>query len=297
MNVYVGLDCGGSNSRVLAVDDGGNVLFQGQSGAANLTSTPEPRLRRNLERATDGCSQANYVCGCFAGLVSDENRSQGEDLLRKLFPGSSIRVEPDYTAAFYASPSDTDVCVIAGTGSLVCSRHESGMAKSGGRGYILGDEGSGFQYGRDAVLHFLNHPHLASPALKQGILEVFGTDREGKIITAIYSPGTAPKALAKMAKVIGTDAVAGELYAIESIKRNGGALANVVSGHVQRFLPDSESLSISLAGSIWKAAPFYQRFREMLADRLPERILTVHRITKPPLHGAIELAKELNLVN
>src|SRR5687768_11645928 len=137
MSVFVGLDCGGSSSRVLAVDFDGNIVFQGQSGAANLASTPENRLRRNLSHATDGCPHADYVCGCFAGLVSDDLRRRGEDHLKSLFPRAEVRAEPDYTAALYASPPGTDVCVIAGTGSLVCSRGADGILKSGGMGYIL----------------------------------------------------------------------------------------------------------------------------------------------------------------
>lgn len=52
MGIYVGLDCGGSSSRVLAMDEAGTQLFVGSSGAANILSTPEFRLRRNLENAS-----------------------------------------------------------------------------------------------------------------------------------------------------------------------------------------------------------------------------------------------------
>ncbi len=297
MSIYVGLDCGGSSSRVLAVDDLGNIVFQGQSGAANLVSTPDQRLRRNLQHATRGCDSANYVCGCFAGLVSDETRAKGEDILRQMFPGSQVRAEPDYTAAFYSSPQDTDVCVIAGTGSLVCSKGPNGMNKSGGRGFVLGDYGSGFHYGRDALVHFLDHPKTSSATLRQAVVDLFGTDQEGAIITSVYSSGP-PQMLARLAKVLGMDAKEGEAYALESIERNGNALVNVVTQHVHKYIHPSTNLSVSLAGGIWKAAPiFKERFQELLEARYPDRQIHVHRLTKPPLHGAVELAKELSIGN
>ena len=298
MSVFVGLDCGGSSSRVLAVDDAGNVVFQGQSGAANLVSTPEARLKRNLLNATRGCEPADFVCGCFAGLLGDETRHQAEDLLRQMFPGSQVRAEPDYTAAYYSSPPETDVCVIAGTGSLVCSRTEHGVVKTGGRGFILGDYGSGFHYGRDALVHFLDYPREASQPLKQIVHEVFGTEDEATIVSAVYRGGTTAQVLARLAKVLGSDAAAGEGSALASLERTGSALADVVTEHVHRYIPPSDTLSVSLAGGIWKAASiFKKRFEEILAGRLPDRTVTVHRLSKPPLYGALELAKELSVGN
>ncbi|HEY0867548.1 MAG TPA: BadF/BadG/BcrA/BcrD ATPase family protein, partial [Fimbriimonas sp.] len=203
MSVFVGLDCGGSSSRVVAMDERGKILFQGQSGAANLVSTPENRLRRNLASATRGCPAASHVCGCFAGLINRETWERGIDRLREIFPAAQVRAEPDYTAALYASPPDTDVCVIAGTGSLVCSKSESGIVKSGGRGYILGDQGSGFHYGRDALVHFLNHPGSASRALSDEIERLFGSPDEGTIVAAVYRTAPPSTLLAKLVRALG----------------------------------------------------------------------------------------------
>jgi len=298
MSVFVGLDCGGSSSRVLAVDETGAIVFQGQSGAANLVSTPEARLKRNLMNATRGCEQADFVCGCFAGLLGDETRMQAEGILKQMFPGSFVRAEPDYTAAFYSSPPLTDVCVIAGTGSLVCSRGENGIVKSGGRGYILGDYGSGFHYGRDVLIHYLDNPRSSSAALRSAVVEVFGTEQEAKIVSSLYKSGTAPQVLGRLARVLGTEAAAGESYALASLDRNTRALTSVVTEHVRRYLKPSNTLSISLAGGMWKGGPIFKaRFQEMLDEQLPGKNITVTRISKPPLYGALELAKELGLGN
>lgn len=214
-----------------------------------------------------------------------------------MFPGSCVRAEPDYTAAFYSSPNDTDVCVIAGTGSLVCSRGERGMNKTGGRGYILGDYGSGFHYGRDALVHFLDHPVDASPTLRQAVIDLFGTDHEGAIVSTVYTSGP-PQVLARLARALGQDAREGRRYALESIERNQTALAGVVYEHVKRYLRPSNTLSISLAGGVWKASPiFKEHFQALLAARFPDHLLIVNRLTKPPLYGAVELAKELSLGN
>lgn len=294
MSVFVGLDCGGSSSRVLAIDDVGNVVFQGQSGAANLVSTPEVRLRKNLAHATDGCPAASFVCGCFAGLVSDEVRRRGEDILRVLFPMAGVRAEPDYTAAFYASPEETDLCVISGTGSLVCSRDGDRIVKTGGRGFILGDFGSGYHFGRDALVHFLDEPRHSSEGLRRAVVEAFGSEDEGTIVSALYRSQTPAGVLAKLAKPLAADAKAGESYALRSIEINLSLLMNVVRRHVSRHVTAKPTLVVSLTGGIWKATSvFRDRFTEMLREAYPNREVSVWRVSRPPLYGAVQLAKEM----
>ena len=294
MSVFVGLDCGGSSSRVLAIDEVGNVVFQGQSGAANLVSTPDVRLRKNLAHATHGCPSASYVCGCFAGLVSDDVRRRGEDILRTLFPSAGVRAEPDYTAAFYASPEETDLCIISGTGSLVCSRDGNRIVKSGGRGYILGDFGSGYHFGRDALVHFLDYPQQASDTLRRAVREIFESEDEGAIVSSVYRSQTPAGVLAKLAKPLAVDARDGAPYALRSIEDNLGQLMEVVQRHVSRYVTTRPMLAVSLTGGIWKATSvFRDRFTEMLHDTYPERRVSVGRVNRPPLYGAVELAKEM----
>lgn len=294
MSVYVGLDCGGSSSRVMAVDEGGSVLFQGQSGAANLVSTPENRLRKNLTHATNGCPPATHVCGCFAGLISEDVRTRGLDHLRALFPSAVVRAEPDYTAALFASPTETDICVIAGTGSLVCSRDGDRIVKSGGRGFILGDAGSAYQYGRDALTFFLDYPDQASDVLRNQVLDVFGTNEEPTIVGTIYKAQTPATILSKLAKSLGSDAKNGAPYALRSIARQSEALAGIVASHAKRNLRHKSSLNITLAGGLWRISPLFREGLEThLAASLPNVDVHLGRIVRPPLHGAVELARQM----
>lgn len=295
MAVFVGLDCGGSSSRVLAVgSEPDDILYQGQSGAANLVSTPESRIRRNLTHAIKDCPQPDYVCGCFAGLINEQIRDKAIGLLREFFPEAELRAEPDYTAALYAAPG-TDLCVIAGTGSLVCSRANGKIVKSGGRGYILGDEGSGYYFGRDALVQFLNRRSEASPYLVNTVQEVFGSLDEPDIVAAVYRGPSPATVLAKLARAVGNDAAMGHDYALQSIERNMDALAKVIVGHILQFHTDQQEVRITLSGGVWKAGNHFKiTLEEKLAEYLPKRELHISKLTKPPLRGAVELAREMN---
>lgn len=294
MPVFLGLDCGGSSSRALATDDAGEILFSGQGGAANVASTPDRRVRRSLATCVRDAPTPDFVCGCFAGLLTPEDRDRAIGYLEELFPTAKIHAEPDYAAALYASEPGTDVCVIAGTGSLVSSRKDGKVVKSGGRGFLLGDQGSAFRYGRDAFLAFLNDREGTGPELLAAIIKVFDAEDEPRLISRLYRSGGPAMVLGKLAKSLAIDAAAGRRYAVESLERNSGELADVVLAHLTKYHGNVSSLQLSLAGGLWQTAPIYRdAFVEALQHRLPEIPVDAHRIKQPPVLGAVQLAREL----
>lgn len=298
MTIYLGLDCGGSSSRAMALDQEGHVIHQGQAGSANLVSTPERRLRSNLLQATRACPTADFICGCFAGLMTEDDRRRAEGYLAALFPGASVHAEPDYAAAFSACEEGTDICVIAGTGSLVCSRVDGAMVKSGGRGYLLGDEGSGYQFGRLALLEFLRNPAEASDNLREAVAKQFDSLQENVIVSRLYQLHSPQSTLAKLAKSLSQDAKEGRTYALDAIVQLMGPLADVVTAHVGRHFSGAKSLKITLAGGLWQNAPhFRDAISRELEEKLPTMNLDIHRIVKPPVFGAVMLAKEMAHVN
>lgn len=250
------------------------------------------RLRQNLTHATRGCPTPNYVCGCFAGLLTPDDRERAVALIAEFFPDAKIQAEPDYTAAFFASEPGTDICVIAGTGSLVCSWDGKRILKSGGRGYLLGDEGSAFQYGRDALLSYFANSSGSSDHLTKCVMDLFEASDEPTIVSRLYRSPSPQAVIAKMAKPLAADHKAGREYAIESVRRNGAALAGVVLHHSLTFMPWKKEIRVSLSGGLWKTSSV---FIEGLATNLArtEIDFQMERIKTPPVFGAVRLAKEM----
>lgn len=274
------------------MDAEGNVLHQGQSGSANLASTPTFRLRQNLGHATKGCPAPSVVCGCFAGLLTEDDRGRAIALLKELFPGANLHAEPDYAAALYASEEGTDICVIAGTGSLVCSKGPERIIKSGGRGYILGDEGSAFRYGKDALLAYIANPSGASAPLKKCIVDLFDAEDEPTIVSKLYRSPSPQATLAKLAKPLAADAKSGIGYAEDSITRNASELADIVREHAARHLSWKKEIRVSLSGGLWKTSNvFIEGFANQLGNG--DVAFSLERIKTPPVFGAVRLAKEM----
>ena len=75
------------------------------------------------------------------------------------------------------APGEPGVVIISGTGSIAYGRNAAGeAARSGGWGYVLGDEGSGYWIGRAALRAVLREADERGPktALTPLLLEHFG---------------------------------------------------------------------------------------------------------------------------
>ena len=203
-----------------------------------------------------------------------------------------MRAEPDYVAALFAAPEGSRVTVIAGTGSLVCSLRGDDVVKSGGSGFLLGDEGSGFAYGRAAVRAYVRDPGIDAPALRTGIDAVFRTSVPGEIVAAIHRAPSPAALLAKMAKPLAQDFRAGHPYAAAIFAREATLLAEVIVDHLRRESIPSDA-RICLAGGLWKSGRIFElRLAEAMAE-LTGHVPDFVRIEQPPVMGAVLLARSL----
>jgi N-acetylglucosamine kinase-like BadF-type ATPase len=172
------------------------------------------------------------------------------------------------------------------------------MLKSGGRGFVLGDQGSAFRFGRDALLEFLNNPTGATETLSEAVQELFESQDENVIVSRLYRSASPAAMLARLAKPLAIDAQSGREYATSSVRRNVAELADVILHHLERNMPGRKAVTISLAGGLWSTSPiFRETLMQQLSERLPNVAFDLNKITRPPVHGAAMLAKEVALVD
>ncbi len=289
MAIYLGLDCGGSSCRALALDDSLEPVFLAQGGSANLATSSDATLDRSLRRALEGVPTVDYVCACFAGLMNENRTEQATQLLQKLLPHATIWLEPDFAAALRACPTGTTACVIAGTGSIVCSHAKGQLVKSGGGGYLIGDEGSGFRYGQAALRHYIRRYPDISDSLRHAVEYVIGGQGPNEITVQLYRTASPAAVIAGLSTALLKDAQAKDPYALAALDRESEGLAAVVSEHLVRYHRD-EQPQLGLAGGLWKRSLFREAFVSAIRRLHPD--IEVRRAEMPPVRGAALLAYE-----
>jgi glucosamine kinase len=155
---FAGVDGGATRCRARVRDTEGRALAEASGAAANVhvdftTAVEVMREVVGEALARAGLGPANHsgiAIGFGLAGVSD-----GEDIDRVLaaFPGyARVRAANDAVTACIGAHAGADGgLVIAGTGSAAIARVAGRETIVGGRGFILGDDGSGAHIGLDAL--------------------------------------------------------------------------------------------------------------------------------------------------
>ncbi|WP_033819480.1 BadF/BadG/BcrA/BcrD ATPase family protein, partial [Kitasatospora sp. MBT63] len=163
--LVLGLDVGGSTTRVLVADLTGRILGTARGAGGNPVSNGEPAAVRAIGETlraaladVDPADVAAGVLGLAGGMAGGvAGGVAGTSALDGLWPAAGLPHPPRLTgdvelayAAGTASPTGT--ALIAGTGAVAARIEDFAMARcADGHGWLLGDRGSGFWLGRAAV--------------------------------------------------------------------------------------------------------------------------------------------------
>lgn len=160
--LVVGIDGGGTRTRVVAVDGTGVLVGHREVGSINLDDVPWDAARHRLRDALaalrrdtgrDGPFDAGFLG--MGGVLAARDRDAMRDLAAQagLAPDERIGVHHDAFAALEGGLLGAPgIIVVAGTGSISFGRNGDGAeAKCGNWGPALGDEGSGHWLGREAL--------------------------------------------------------------------------------------------------------------------------------------------------
>jgi N-acetylglucosamine kinase-like BadF-type ATPase len=300
--LVLGLDVGGTSTRVLAVTPRGVRRGAGRASGGNPTGLGPERaaaaLAEAVEQALTGLDPADVrhvVLGLAGGgaLPSGEDMPGGEAFARvwtRLGVRCPVEYEPDALIAFAAGTAAPEgSLLLSGTGAVAIAVKDRAMAsRADGHGWLLGDRGSGFWLGRQTVLAAMaaldgEGPATALTGLVAEALPVrgsgpgagsaSGTDEAeltARDLVAAVMAGP-PTELARLAPLLTTACEAGDPVA-ESI-------ADRAAGHLTATLtavrgPDTAS-PIVLAGSVLThPTPVAARVRRTLRERWPDAPVT-----------------------
>ena len=280
MELYLGVDAGGTHTRARVVSDAGEVLGSGEAGAAN-TPAGLPQALRAIE---DACARAVRAAGLAkaevasirAGIgVAGLNRHGFLDGLKAHdFPFRATAFASDAAIANLGAHRGEDgAIVIVGTGSVGFARVGDDIFTIGGYGFPASDEGSGAELGLRAIRRSLwaRDGRIPHTPMTLEVLDRFHGSA-GEIVD--FAARATPKDYAAFAPMVWDHAIQGEPNAELIIQEAAKRIEAII-----RTLLDRGAPHCCLMGGMaermqeWLAPSVRTRLRAPLGDALDGAII------------------------
>jgi len=157
--VFAGVDAGGSRCEAVIVDANGRVLARARGGPAALrpdnAKEVAGRIAVTVGRALAevGPTDLKSIVVAAAGAGRNAERQALAAALAENHLAQRVEIIGDGAAALESAfGKGPGMILISGTGSIAYAREASGAVyRTGGLGWQLGDEGSGYAIGRAAL--------------------------------------------------------------------------------------------------------------------------------------------------
>lgn len=248
----VGVDGGGTGTRVKLADAAGCVLGQGEAGPSALGQGVAQAWRHIQQALQQAAEQAGLGalpladCALGAGLSGANVLADAQDFIRTQPGFAAVLLENDgYTTVLGAHGGRPGAVVAAGTGTVgEVLRADGSRAIASGWGWITGDEGSGAWLGLRAMGHAQQALDGRVPVseLARRVWAVAGSDREAILAWCVTA---GQHGFASLAPLVLDAADAGDAAAQLLRTQAVAALEQLAL-----CLDPQEELPLALAGSI-----------------------------------------------
>jgi N-acetylglucosamine kinase len=297
MRHVLGIDAGGTKTVGLLADETGQVLASARGPGANLQTHGELEVEKVFDDLMETLAQGRpvaAVCLGIAGVDRPHDEAVIRGILRRLGHRETARVVNDAAIALVAgAPEGVGIVVLAGTGSISYGADRTGKtARSGGYGFLLADEGSGYWLGHQALRAAVRASDGRGPAtlLVPLLFEAFGITNVGDLIPKVYEKGLPKHHIAALAPLVQKARDAGDEVAGTLLEAGGRELAASARAVARQLALGHEPFKIVLAGGAFKACP---GMMEPLARHLEMPQASVDLLRAEPATGAVTLALAL----
>ncbi|SDO78445.1 BadF-type ATPase [Paenibacillus sp. yr247] len=311
---YIGIDGGGTKTVCILGDHEGNLLAESRGESSSVKSRPWEDVQRVLltlikdvlDRSGTDVSRLGGIFLGLAGSDRPEDRKRIVDWLQSELPeGIPITVHNDAVTALAAGTwGQKGIALISGTGSIAYGFDPATgeFVRVGGWGYLLGDEGSGFDLGRKALIAVMRaYDGRGEPTtLTRLVLERWSLQHPGQLINTIYGQDNVRTTIADGSKLVMRAAADGDPIAVKLVEEAIQELEELVRTVVTSMaiqLPDEVSKSSQLVentiplvitGGLFSDQMFEQRFMQTATMR--SGVFDVRLLERPPVIGAYLLA-------
>ena len=296
--IVVGVDAGGTKTAAV-VGDGHTILGRAEGpggairpGRALLAATAiADTVRRAL--SASGHLKAEAIVVGAAGAGRNAEREELERALRSEQIANRVRVTTDIEVALAAAfGREPGIVVSAGTGSIAIARTADGVLhRSGGYGWQMGDEGSGYAIGRaalSALSRAADGRGPKTPLTQRLMAAIRVSDFDGLITWAANATASEVSSLVPTVLEVAAE---GDMVAQGIVDYAARELTQLVLSLLPHF-PENQPIQVAVTGGILSPE---RALRSMVLSRLSEdKRLNLIKFSIEPALGALHLAEKMS---
>lgn len=252
-DIFIGVDGGGTKSKLVMRDAAGNLLGAGRSGAANIRLCVDTALHSIDEAFQQALAEAKidrndsaYHFHLGLGLAGTEVPEACTEFLARLPYFDTVRMESDaYAACLGAHDGADGAILIVGTGVIGYKVTKGQHKRVAGWGFPYDDVGGGAWFGLHAIrytLEWQDGRREVSPFLEA----VFQSFHNSVTTMVSWADKATATEYATLAPMVTRYLAQGDRWAIELAERSGEALCAVVDALIQ----GDESFPLCLFGGL-----------------------------------------------
>jgi N-acetylglucosamine kinase-like BadF-type ATPase len=294
----IGIDAGGTKTVCLVADERGAVVAESRGPGANLHAAGEAGVERALRDVIATALGSRTIspaaiCLGMAGIDREDEARVIRGIMQRLGYRSRVVVVNDALIALVAGAKDAPgIVIIAGTGSIVYGRDQRGAAaRAGGWGHMIGDEGSGYWIGREALAAVMRAEDGRGPAteLTAAMLAHFDVGDVSRLPRIVYDRQSPRVAVAALGPIVQRATDAGDAVAMRILERAAEELVLAARSVATRLEMRGDPFSFYLAGGVFRVVPRLAReLQPRLIEVAPKS--QVELLEQEPAVGAVWLA-------
>jgi N-acetylglucosamine kinase-like BadF-type ATPase len=292
MKYYLGIDGGGTKTKVWVINQKEETIFTKTAGASSIDTVTSDATLKHVTMALDGiksiCGNDFEFTSIFAGIggiTTKEDEENVAQLLRQL-PGASentkIIARNDMEIALASGLCGDGIALIVGTGMVAFGKKGEETHKCAGWGYKEGETGSGYDLGMQAIRMMIRaYDHrIEGTAFTEEVFKTLGMNKVTDIVAIINNLWGKRTKIAALAPLVTKHANLNDPHALEIIKIAANEVFLAIKG-VYKSL-NMQSPPLVIIGSLGNAPGVY---RNMIIERVLELDPNIN-ITAPKIDPA-----------
>ncbi|HIE52484.1 MAG TPA: hypothetical protein EYP85_12055 [Armatimonadetes bacterium] len=299
MRYFLGLDGGGTKTEAVIIDEEGRIVGLGTGGPAIFLyvdwEVVAQSLCRALRVALASCPAGQTGLTAGAVVIPIAPAAQVKTIIQNLVPVKRFLfpTEPEACVAAIGQPGPL-LLIVSGTGSFAFAQNAAGeTAHAGGKGPLLGDDGSAYDIGLRALRAVVQAEDGRGPSTRLSALlgEHLRFRTVAELVQRVYVEQLRRHQIAELAPLVDAAAEEGDMVARQILTVAGQELARAALTVARKVDIVNEPAVVAFFGSALR----YSRYlRETVWNILQQRLPAAKQVDTPlqTAQGAALLAWE-----